>query len=428
MSNFVRCTICLPEYTQQTLTICPPLQATGMFDRQALITEGVGIQKGLTQALVDAKVALWRRQVHAARLAEIGSAAAAVLSITPNLKDDFLEGSVSILPDALQQAVWREHFVEFTVPSEIRKHTASNMHDASSASSEATASQDIRSTMWKHPEASEESVSRSFGSSPSRIFSAFEKGRKFLGYSMLHTTAALGLRPTHETSEHGLDMHGDLASRKLYILEPTDVVEAREEKLLDDSALSQHHAHSSSGEVDIYSSVLGRNAPSHGPLHGSHALRTSDLQDDDDLDPKAKDMCAALKKWARQRERDPKIMIIFGSRGDLVTNDNHAIGPTPSLRLLQHQLFESNGVATGVPSVVMDASRWLELSPEQRIDCMHAAVMHAVAPKRPQGGSRRGMQEWASPVRTSTPVATFIEPTVGPRLHTSSTGLECWAR
>ena len=262
-----------------------------MFDRQALTSEGLGVHKGLTRALVDTKQQVWRRQVQAARLAEIGSAAAAVLSVNPTLQEDFLEGSLSILSDALQQAVRREHFNEFTLPSELRTQDEPSSAPEATAQRSTSISRGVPSK--KHLEGSEEVFSSS--ESPSgRTFTAFEKDRKFLGFSVVNTARALGMRPTHESNAHGLCMHGNLAFRKLYILEPSDVVDARERMHRDEAA---YPTPSASVEADIHSPVSSQRRSSYGPMHGAHALHATDLgaAPHNDLDPNTASLCETLK-------------------------------------------------------------------------------------------------------------------------------------
>lgn len=372
------------------------MQATGMFDRQVLMSEGLAVPKGTTRALADTKLALWRRQVHAARLAEIGSAAAAVLTIAPSLQDEFLAGSVSVLSDALQQAVWREHFVEFTVPSESCKASDSgSVHSevrTGSSSSDGHNSEKLDS-----------------GKVPEKLAA---QRQKFLGYSVLNTTQELGLWPTHESAAQGLNMHGDVANRKVYLLEPSDVVEARKAKLLEDQILQ-----SGSQKPTAEGSLEGsRSTGSHGPMYGWHALHAHDMfpgsaseHPEQPSNPLGKELCDAVKSWAEDNNHDPKILLIFGSKGDLITNDNVGAGPTPSLRLLQHQLYESNSVASGVPSIVLDTARWAELSPQQRIERMHAAVMHLVKPEKTLAGTVHGAHEWATKVRQD-PCNHFFNP------------------
>jgi hypothetical protein len=353
-----------------------------MYDQQVLLHEGLGLQKGVTKALVDTNISTWRRQMHAARLAEIGSAAAAVLSLNPSIQSNFLEGSMSILPDALQQALWREHFVKFTLPTELQDH---GDQTDSSTSTKMTADR------------TEDSSSNRDRSSHSRSGSSREQNSKLLGHSVLYTTRALGLRPTHECGGHGLNMHGDLANRKLYMLEPSDVVQAREEQRRESA--QREVPSSADNSSDSTTHPRSRDA-----MHASHALHP-DVKADEEMTPQARELCEALKKWAAARQRNPCMLIVFGTCGDLLANENHAVGPTPSLRLLQHQLYESNSLAGGVPSLVIDIGTWMQLSPQQRIDRMHAALMHTMAPKSMQRGGLCRSKEWATPVRLRLPIS-----------------------
>jgi len=92
---------------------------------------------------------------------------------------------------------------------------------------------------------------------------------------------------------------------------------------------------------------------------------------------------AAVRDWSlRHRDTGAQTFLVLADCGDLATHCARP-GPTPALRLLQHEMFEPGSAAEGLPAVVLDARSWLGLPAAVRPAALRAGVTAAaMRPRR----------------------------------------------
>lgn len=101
--------------------------------------------------------------------------------------------------------------------------------------------------------------------------------------------------------------------------------------------------------------------------------------------------------WAHDSDSPAALFVVLAEGGDLVSNCMQP-GPTPGLRLLQHQMFEAGSPAAGLPSIVLDGRSWQGLPAELRGVGLRSAAQ-AVLRKPTQRRQIEALPQWFTPVR-----------------------------
>ena len=108
---------------------------------------------------------------------------------------------------------------------------------------------------------------------------------------------------------------------------------------------------------------------------------------------------AAVRDWSlRHRDTGAQTFLVLADCGDLATHCARP-GPTPALRLLQHEMFEPGSAAEGLPAVVLDARSWLGLPAAVRPAALRAATRRVLDEVEPEKRSReKDLPPWMTPV------------------------------
>lgn len=108
----------------------------------------------------------------------------------------------------------------------------------------------------------------------------------------------------------------------------------------------------------------------------------------------------AVWDWSRrQRGGRAKMFVVLADRGDLVTHCARP-GPTPALRLLQHEMFEPGSAAERLPAVVLDARTWRGLPAAVRPAALRMAAREVLdEPELEKRSRAKDLPPWMTPVR-----------------------------